>query len=198
MRTLPQVKVGDAVTVSFYEALSYEVKKPGTTTPAARSRPASGVTASVSGRLSLIGPTQGRQALPPGTPPVTAVPSLTPAVVSPMAAAAAAPRSVLPRPPQPSPPPVALTTPDVACDEALFERLRSQRTSLARAESLPPYCIFNDRTLREMATHLPTSSAGLLQIYGVGAAKASKYGEIFLRLIRDYLAEPEGAREIAT
>jgi len=157
---------------------------PGTTTPAARSRPASGVTASA----------QGRQALPPGTPPVTAVPSLTPAVVSPMAAAAAAPRSVLPRPPQPSPPPVALTTPDVACDEALFERLRSQRTSLARAESLPPYCIFNDRTLREMATHLPTSSASLLQIYGVGAAKASKYGEIFLGLIRDYLSGSEGVR----
>jgi hypothetical protein len=39
--------------------------------------------------------------------------------------------------------------------------------------------------------HLPTTGASLLQIYGVGAAKASKYGEIFLGLIRDYLAEQE-------
>src|SRR5262249_59893706 len=137
---------------------------------------------------------QGREALPPRSAPITAVPSPTPDVVYPMAAVAAVPRSSPPRTPQPAPPPIVLPTPDVTCDEALFERLRGQRTSLARAESLPPYCVFNDRTLREMATHLPTSSAGLLQIYGVGAAKASKYGEIFLRLIRDYLAGNEAAR----
>jgi len=100
-----------------------------------------------------------------------AVPSLTPEVV------------------YPGPVSAVLPAPEVTCDEALFERLRTQRTSLARAEALPPYCIFNDRTLREMATYLPTSSTGLLQIYGVGAAKASKYGEIFLTLIRDYLDE---------
>jgi superfamily II DNA helicase RecQ len=40
-----------------------------------------------------------------------------------------------------------------------------------------------------MATHLPTTQARLLQMYGVGTAKASKYGETFLALIRDYLAE---------
>ena len=43
-----------------------------------------------------------------------------------------------------------------------------------------------------MATHLPTTSASLLQIYGVGAVKAGKYGESFLALIRDYLAENPG------
>ena len=106
-----------------------------------------------------------------GLTPVTAVPSLTPEVVSPLTAAA----------------PVA------PCDAALLERLRNQRTTLARAATLPPYCIFNDRTLREMATHLPTTHASLLRMYGVGAVKASKYGEIFLGLIRDYLAE--NARE---
>jgi ATP-dependent DNA helicase RecQ len=74
-------------------------------------------------------------------------------------------------------------------DDALFERLRAQRTVLARAESLPPYCVFNDRTLREMATYRPTTPAGLLRIYGVGAAKASKYGETFLAVMRNYLAE---------
>jgi ATP-dependent DNA helicase RecQ len=66
---------------------------------------------------------------------------------------------------------------------------------LARAEALPPYCVFNDRTLREMATYRPTTPAGLLQIYGVGAAKASKYGEAFLALIRDHLAGREGVRD---
>jgi ATP-dependent DNA helicase RecQ len=66
---------------------------------------------------------------------------------------------------------------------------------LARAEALPPYCIFNDRTLREMAIYHPTTPAGLLQIYGVGAAKASKYGETFLALIRAYLTGQEGARD---
>jgi ATP-dependent DNA helicase RecQ len=123
--------------------------------------------------------------------PVTAVPSLTPEVVYPLAAAATVPVAELPVSPEPTPP-GALPTPERACDEALFERLRNQRTTLARAESLPPYCIFNDRTLREMATHLPTTRASLLQIYGVGAVKAGKYGEIFLQLIRGYLAENEG------
>ena len=84
--------------------------------------------------------------------------------------------------------------PELACDDALFERLRAQRTVLARAEALPPYCVFNDRTLREMATYCPTTPAGLLQLYGVGAVKASKYGDTFLALIRDHLAEQEGAQ----
>ncbi|MDZ7379883.1 MAG: HRDC domain-containing protein, partial [candidate division KSB1 bacterium] len=79
-----------------------------------------------------------------------------------------------------------------ACDEALLERLRRQRTTLARAASLPPYCIFNDRTLREMATYRPTTQARLLQLYGVGAVKASKYGATFLGVIRAYLAERAG------
>ena len=87
--------------------------------------------------------------------------------------------------------PAVLPTTDVVCDDTLLERLRTERTILARAVSLPPYCIFNDRTLREMAMHLPTSQARLLQMYGVGTAKASKYGEMFLTLIRDYLAEDE-------
>jgi superfamily II DNA helicase RecQ len=44
-----------------------------------------------------------------------------------------------------------------------------------------------------MATYRPTTPAGLLRIYGVGAAKVSKYGETFLALIRDHLAGKEGA-----
>jgi len=128
-----------------------------------------------------------------GSATVVAVPSLTPEVVYPLETAGAMPVALAPVSPPPTTPPGALPSPDVVCDVALFERLRTQRTTLARAESLPPYCIFNDRTLREMATHLPTTLASLLQIYGVGTAKASKYGELFLQLIRDYLVENEAA-----
>jgi ATP-dependent DNA helicase RecQ len=93
----------------------------------------------------------------------------------------------------PAAPPAISQAPEPTCDDVLLERLRIQRTALARAESLPPYCVFNDRTLREMATYRPIAAAGLLQIYGVGAAKVSKYGETFLALIRDHLAGSEGA-----
>ncbi len=117
-----------------------------------------------------------------------AVPSLTPEVVHPPAAAAHASAAVAPRFTESAAPPTISQTPEPTCADALLEHLRAQRTALARAESLPPYCVFNDRTLREMATYRPTTPAGLLRIYGVGAAKASKYGETFLSLIRDHLA----------
>jgi ATP-dependent DNA helicase RecQ len=123
----------------------------------------------------------------------TAVPSLTPEIVHPPTTRVSA--SGMPQSPGPAAPAVTSRTPEPTCDDALFERLRTQRTVLARAEALPPYCIFNDRTLREMAIYYPTTPAGLLQIYGVGAAKASKYGETFLALIRSHLAGKEGARD---
>lgn len=114
--------------------------------------------------------------------PMRSVPELTPEVVpSPQRVAVAA--ATGPLGPLSATPTIA-TSP---CDVVLFERLRAQRTALAQAESLPPYCIFNDRTLREMATSCPTSQAGLLQLYGVGAVKAQKYGDAFLRLIREHL-----------
>jgi ATP-dependent DNA helicase RecQ len=118
-----------------------------------------------------------------------AVPSLTPAVVYPPVVATPASASVVPQGPAPAASPAASRPSEPVYDDALFERLRAQRTVLARAESLPPYCVFNDRTLREMATYRPTTPAGLLRIYGVGAAKASKYGETFLAVMRNYLAE---------
>ncbi len=71
-------------------------------------------------------------------------------------------------------------------NDVLLERLRVQRTALARAESVPPYVVFHDQTLRELAIWCPTDRASLLQIRGVGPAKADKYGDIFLDLIREY------------
>ncbi|MGQ4808185.1 ATP-dependent RNA helicase DeaD [Candidatus Entotheonellaceae bacterium PAL068K] len=111
-----------------------------------------------------------------------AVPSLTPEVVNGCGAETLAVPSHL----------VVIESaapPDQSPDPILLECLRTRRTSLARAASLPSYCVFTDRTLQEMATHLPTDDATLLQIYGVGAAKASKYGDIFLSLIRQHLAQ---------
>ena len=72
-------------------------------------------------------------------------------------------------------------------DEDLLNRLRMQRTALARAEAIPPYVVFHDRTLREMASQLPVDRSGLLGIRGIGEAKAEKYGEIFLDLIREHI-----------
>lgn len=69
--------------------------------------------------------------------------------------------------------------------EELFQRLRRLRTRLARTEGVPPYVVFSDRTLRDMATYAPESEAELLQLHGVGDTKAAKYGAAFLSAIRD-------------
>jgi ATP-dependent DNA helicase RecQ len=69
-------------------------------------------------------------------------------------------------------------------DRALFERLRAVRLETARQRGVPPYVIFHDATLREMARLRPTSIDALLAVKGVGARKADDLGEIFLSAIR--------------
>lgn len=69
--------------------------------------------------------------------------------------------------------------------ERVFNRLRHLRTRLAREERLPPYCIFQDRTLREMARILPQTPRDLLQIVGVGEVTLKKYGQAFLNVLKD-------------
>ena len=108
------------------------------------------------------------------------LPALTLEVISPETFAAL---SADEEPTEPTPLPV----PEVVYDAMLLERLRIQRTMLARAESVPPYCVFNDRTLRDIAAQLPTTLQALRRIRGIGEAKARKYGDMFLTLIRDYL-----------
>lgn len=76
-----------------------------------------------------------------------------------------------------------------AYDAVLFERLREKRKALADSQRVPPYVIFSDKTLIEMATHLPQFKSDLLKISGVGEVKARRYGEIFLKLIRHRYAE---------
>jgi ATP-dependent DNA helicase RecQ len=69
-------------------------------------------------------------------------------------------------------------------DRDLFDRLRAVRLEIARARGVPPYVIFHDTTLREMARLRPTTVAELHGIRGVGARKAEDLGETFLAAIR--------------
>lgn len=68
-------------------------------------------------------------------------------------------------------------------DTTLFEILRKKRKELADESNVPPYVIFPDKTLIEMATFFPQSRESLLTIHGVGAEKFRKYGEICLEII---------------
>jgi ATP-dependent DNA helicase RecQ len=65
----------------------------------------------------------------------------------------------------------------------LFEALRAHRMQLARAQGVPPYVVASDRTLRELAALRPRTAGELLQVYGIGAAKAERYGRGFLEVI---------------
>jgi ATP-dependent DNA helicase RecQ len=71
-------------------------------------------------------------------------------------------------------------------DRELFERLRAVRLDTARERGVPPYVIFHDATLREMARIRPTSLHALLSVKGIGARKADDLGEIFLSAIRGH------------
>ena len=70
-----------------------------------------------------------------------------------------------------------------------LQQLKTKRKELADAGSLPPYAVFSDRTLHEMASYLPRSPQSLLQIHGVGQAKLVKYADIFLAIISAYCDE---------
>ena len=70
----------------------------------------------------------------------------------------------------------------------LFEALRSLRKELATKEKLPPYMIFSDATLTQMATDKPTDLEMMKNIRGVGEFKLQKYGEEFLTVIKSYIS----------
>ncbi len=70
-------------------------------------------------------------------------------------------------------------------DAPLFEALRAKRRELAEAASVPPYVIFHDSVLREMAVRRPQDRATLATISGVGERKLDAYGDDFLAVIRE-------------
>lgn len=74
-------------------------------------------------------------------------------------------------------------TPIAEADQALFDLLREKRLSLAKSANLPPYVIFHDKTLKELASKKPNSLNEMANISGIGESKLKKYGEDFLSLI---------------
>ena len=65
----------------------------------------------------------------------------------------------------------------------MFDALRQWRTSEAKRQSVPPYVIFHDSVLREIAANRPTSDAALGEIRGVGASKLDRYGAAVLSIV---------------
>ncbi len=76
-----------------------------------------------------------------------------------------------------------------AYDEVLFETLKSLRKKVAKEKSYPPYVIFQDPSLEEMATTYPTTIEEMEEVVGVGKSKAAKFGKPFIQLIEQYVEE---------
>ncbi len=76
-------------------------------------------------------------------------------------------------------------------DKTLFALLKDLRKQISRKEDLPPFVIFQDPSLEDMAIQYPIKVDELMQITGVGAGKAQKYGKPFLELIAQYVEENE-------
>jgi len=74
-------------------------------------------------------------------------------------------------------------------NEELFLRLRRLRKVVADLDHVPPFVVFHDRSLKEMATSYPVTSAAFLRIYGVSEAKLERYGRRFLDAIDKHCAE---------
>ena len=73
-------------------------------------------------------------------------------------------------------------------DRELFERLRVWRRAEAEHRGVPPYVIFSDKTLREIARVRPTTLYELRGIYGIGDAKLEAFGETLITQIREHCA----------
>jgi ATP-dependent DNA helicase RecQ len=74
-----------------------------------------------------------------------------------------------------------------AYDEKLYELLKNLRKKIAKEKDLPPYVIFQDPSLEEMATTYPTSKEEMAQVNGVGMGKVNKFGQPFLNVIQKYV-----------
>jgi ATP-dependent DNA helicase RecQ len=75
---------------------------------------------------------------------------------------------------------------DSQMDKTLFEQLRTLRKKLAEEKDVPPYVVFADVSLKEMATYFPQNEQQFARIYGVGEEKLKRYGDNFLEEIRSY------------
>ncbi len=80
---------------------------------------------------------------------------------------------------------------NTSADQTLFAMLKDLRKQISRKENLPPFVIFQDPSLEDMAIQYPVTMEELTQITGVGTGKAQKYGQPFLNLIKNYVDENE-------
>jgi ATP-dependent DNA helicase RecQ len=71
-------------------------------------------------------------------------------------------------------------------DDALFAAMKAKRLELARAQNVPPYVIFHDRVLIELAARKPANLAAMSQVSGIGQSKLDHYGKIFLAVISNH------------
>ena len=83
-----------------------------------------------------------------------------------------------------------------AADETLFNILKDLRKSIAKEKKLPPYVIFQDPSLEDMATRYPITMDELTNISGVGQGKAEKFGEEFLEVIERYVEDNDIERPL--
>ncbi len=74
-------------------------------------------------------------------------------------------------------------------DNLLFAQLRNKRKEIADAAGVPPYVIFSDKTLVQMATYFPQTKDGLMNMSGMGKVKYERYGTDFLTVIKEYCKE---------
>ncbi|MCP8615834.1 DNA helicase RecQ [Salirhabdus salicampi] len=77
----------------------------------------------------------------------------------------------------------------------LFNQLRTLRKTMAEEYNVPPYIVFSDATLKDMATYFPTDENSMLEINGVGKAKFEKYGEPFMNTIQQYVKKHKPERK---
>jgi len=78
---------------------------------------------------------------------------------------------------------------ELSYDAELFELLRRRRKELAEDQGIPPYVIFSDKALAQMASEFPQEESGLLNISGVGINKLERYGNTFLAIIKKYCTQ---------
>jgi ATP-dependent DNA helicase RecQ len=79
--------------------------------------------------------------------------------------------------------------PDLEYSHALFEELRQLRLDISKEKKVPPYVIFHDRTLKEIASRRPVSLKEMDGLYGVGDIKLKKFGQMFVDFMIQYTRE---------
>ena len=86
----------------------------------------------------------------------------------------------------PSPPVFTFNPENADYDKTLFEKLKNLRTEEAQRLKVPPYVVFGDKSLIQMATDLPVTEQDFLEIYGVAQQKLSQFGKQFISVIKEH------------